>query len=452
MNERSNTFFAHRPGMKKIFDRGGTFNNYLGDIVTHIVPQDTFGIMRKKIIEKISRILPLEISLQSLEKQLFQFPLLSTADHHALLNFKLLYNSNLLYTQLTRRLNLPFTIVSATGSIPLNNNSHPRGFYFKNEKFNFFSKSESKSPVFLFDSKISADRSKGLGSFINNLNSISLSPHEVRFLEYLFFDCLEIEKVSQQFEKFSDQLTFLNHKLWKYYFDMEIRKAIPDMIYFQVNSIISSVLIEEISNENSLVYRVLFDRSVRKVFLENFRGVYGAWGDNKGTEFFWGISEKQKFIPLQIDIESNALVGENLKLELHPSVIREALNDKKIHSTLFFDFLVITFLEGFIALGGFNQLEYLQQMQQAHVQSLHELGMNDTANMFSSRITDMLICGMFPFDFESGIDLIWHFNSSNECFNGNLDRGLNETHLESILKMDIKEMISNAVETMSESI
>jgi hypothetical protein len=406
--------------------------------------------MKTAIIGKAGRVLPGELALDKLEGQLAQCPLISTADHHGLLNYRLLFNSNLLYSLLMQELKLPFLPVAATGSVPLVNIAYPRGFFFKKQKFNFFSERKSRVPVFLFNSKLTADRNAGVKSFILNYDRNSLTAEEEKFLEHLFFDCLEIEEAARRYDRFSDQITFLNYKLWKYYFDGSIRDSVPGMVYLQVNHIVKRALIDEMRDEGSLISAILFDPDVRLVFVKNFYLIQGAWGDEKGTKFFWGISKKKRYINLELDVLADELVGENFRVPFQREALIEALMEDRILPSLFLDYLVISFLEGYMALGGSNQLDYLPRMQQAHVKSLREIGMEDMAARFASRVTDGLICGMFPFDFDSGIDLIWQYNSRDGKFNGNLDGGITREDLEKVKDMNVQDLILKGVETMLE--
>ncbi len=466
MNEKLEEFFKKRPNMLKKYRYPGTFDDFAENIKNSVTPQKNESFVKKIIMENVERIFSNEISLKALEDQLLNAPILSTADHHGILNYKLLYNANLLYSEIIEKLKLPFIVVFASGNVPLDNISHPRGFYFKNQKFNFFGAKESKTPIFLFEKKLCADKKIGINSIITSYAQDALTPEEMKFLEYLFFECLEIEKVSQNYEIFSDQITLLNYKLWKYYFDKSIRDSIPEMLYLESNQMIINLLIEKIKDKNSLESLILFDPEVRRIYLKNFEGVPGCWGESMGSQLFWGVVDKKKykrFIRLRLDDASNSLVGDNFKIELEREAILDELKTKNIIATIFFDYLILSFIEGYLTLGGFNQLDnlpqmqeahiismidYMIQMQQAHIKSLKEIGMNDLADQFASRVIDGLICGMFPFDFDSGIDLIWHYNSHDGKFNGNLDRGLTREDLDRMNHMKVKDMIGAAIETM----
>lgn len=449
------TFFALRPGMKKKFEFPGTFNDLCSTMAASILPVEPGRKLKAKILEHSGRLLTPNISIPALNDQLSRCPILSTADHFALLNYKLLYNSNLLYSHLVRFLGFPYMVVPATGSIPLVNNTYPRGFYFNQQKLNFFPERKSRVPVFLFDSQLSLDGGNDLKNLVLNIDQVGLTGEQIGFLDYLFFEALDTRDIVTRYHTFSGQITNLNFRLWPYYFHRDIRPSIPGLVYLQVNPMIQEILVDELRDPGSLVSWILFDRAARKIFLRHFNGIYGAWDDNhesKGSHFFWGIPGKGKMIPLRLDERQNLLCGNGMALPMEPGVLVDALENKQISASLFMDFLVITFMEGYTVLGGFNQLEYLPLMQAAHLKCLEELGQKELVSHFASLVTDGLICGMFPFDFASGIDLIWHYNSQGGRFNGNLDSGLTGEDLDRMGKMKVREMIKAAVGTMMDSV
>jgi len=452
MTENMELFFDRRPRMAEKFQFPGTFMEFADNIAGSVPAGSQSPLLKEKIVSEVKRMLPDAVSPDLLESQLNRSPIISYADHHGLLNHPLLYNSNILYAEIVKQLKLPYIVVFATGNVPLKNQSYPRGFYFNHERYNFFKNKLRHIPVYLLEEKIVAEKGKGLESFVLNFKSAMFTEEERKFLEFLFFECLDIETVSQKFEKFSDQVTYMNYKIWKYYFHQNIRETIPDIVYLQSNQIVMDLLLREIAKEDSLISSILFDSSVRQVFLKNFHGIACCWGDNMGSQLFWGVSEKKKFINLHCNQDTNKLVGEGIQIELERECVIDALKSKRILPTIFIDFLIITFMEGYLALGGFNQIEFLTDMKTAHIKSLQEIGWTDLIKPFTSRVTDGLVCGMLPFEFNSGIDLIWYFNSKDGKFNRNIDKGLSREFLDTMLEMKTKNMIASAIETMMDNI
>lgn len=444
------------------YEYPGTFRDFARDIGGEIIPRNQDVNVQESILNQVRRVMVdrgaiSAISPGLLDRQLSQYPIISYADHHGLLNYKLLYNSNLLYGEIIKELKLPFAIVLAAGNVPLDNMSYPRGFYFKKRKFNFFGAEESRSPVFLFEKKLIADRRVGIDGFISGEAMKTLTAEESKFLNFLFFQCLEIEKAVELYDAFFDQISFMNFKLWQYYFDISLRDSVPRLIYLPSNPVVLDILCREIMKKDSLISLILFEPEVRRVFLRNFSGTAGCWGENTGSNLFWGVIAKKKYkrlIRLSVDDSSNSLVGEgeNFRLVLERETLVSALKEKRILATLFFDYLILTFLGGYLTLGGFNQLDYLPQMQRAHTKSLQEIGLDDMADRFSSCATNGFVCGMIPCEFDSGIDLIWHHNSHNGKFNGNLENGLTRDDLDRVLDMKVRNMILSAVDTMLENV
>ncbi|MCG8572351.1 MAG: hypothetical protein MJB14_19645 [Spirochaetes bacterium] len=444
-----NSFFNSNLKIKEIYYSSDLYSDYIEKISGKCKYEVTESQIQKEILNKASRILKNRFSTDILSTQLKNYPLISVADHHGLLNYKLLYNSNILFYHIIRKLNLPYIVVLATGDIPLKNISFPRGFYFKNQKFNFFNKKESTIPVHLINSVVNTGSNKTIDDIVLNFKSLNITSEEKKFLDHLFYEGLNFDKSSENYGQFSDQLSYLNFKIWKYYFSKNLRDSIPDIIYIQSNQIVKNIFKEEISKDNSLIAKILFDSSVRNLVLKNFQGIQSCWSKHSGTHFFWGISAKKNIFPLYCS-DDNTLVGKDLTLSLNKEDIIESLDENKIRLSNFFHYLMTTFIGGYCVLGGFNQLEYLPQMQTAHIKTLKKLGMSDLADQFASRITDGFICGMLPFQFDSGIDLIWHYNSTNGKFNGNLDRGITQEQLDEILAMPMKTLIETGVSTMLE--
>ena len=164
-------FFKKRPDLRERFIFPGTFRDYAGDISRSLKNKKQDSSFRNRIVKETERILGNEISIDLLDEQLKKHQLISYADHHGLLNYKLLYNSNILYSLISKEMKLPFVVVMATGNIPLKNISYPRGFYFKGSKYNFFKKKLRDIPVYLIESKLRGDKNVGLDSIILSTNS-----------------------------------------------------------------------------------------------------------------------------------------------------------------------------------------------------------------------------------------------------------------------------------------
>ena len=87
-------------------------------------------------------------------------------------------------------------------------------------------------------------------------------------------------------------------------------------------------------------------------------------------------------------------------------------------------------------------------MREKYKTTLQELHMDEMVEVFSARNKYNVTCGMFPFEFNSAIDMIWHYNSHNGKFNGTLDGGLTGEDIKKMHNMKVKDIIDRAVEVM----
>ncbi len=444
-------FFRKRPHLAEIYHSYGNFtlDEYFQILARAIQPSGTVKkSLHTSIITETKRLLGDKIDMTAFETQISNFPVVSTADHHGILSSKILYNSNIVYSQLTDSLNLKYIPVLSSGGIPFNNESHPGGFFFNGNKIRFIKSKYEDVPVSHYKAGIQSGNS--IVDLIVNLNGLNiinpLNDEETKFLEYLCFDTLDINSICSEHSVFSDQVTIVNYKLWKLFFAQGFHNRISELVYLQMDRIIKTILIEEIQNPESLVSKILFDKNTLDVFIRNFQDIPGCWGERNGSFLFWEVRSDNKGLGrLEHKPGSGLLCGRGKKFTLDRDCIISALNNGLIQPTLFFNFLLLSFEGGLFTLGGFNQVDYLGEMQAAFIRSLSEIGLPGAADDFAKRVTNGFICGMNPFHFESSIDMLWEFNSVNGVFNGNLDRGITPEGLASVGKRRLKELIDDAL-------
>lgn len=451
MTDALERFFAKRPAVRLQYEHEGSFRDYSRRLF-HRVPQGRSGRLTNRIVEYAKAQIHIEVDERLLRAQLNQYPLVSTADHAGVLNQGILYNANLLYSGLLDLQSLPYQVVLASTRIPMNNASHPRGVIFQKQKLNFFSKRGSQVPVWLLEEGIRPEQASGLDQLFSKENLALVTSDQRRFLEAVFWDVVDLPKVTKTSRFFVDQLTSINHALWPRYFHKSYRLNRPSMLTFPIEAFVRDLLLEDLESPNTLPSRILFDPEVRNVYLEEFSGIVGCWSAQSGTQFFWGVDERLELIALKVDADQNLRAGNGRAWEpvpLTPEAITAAIHQKRIVPSLFFEMLMIGFLEGYTLLGGFNQVTYMAWMRVAHERSMLRLGNWPMAAWFARTITDGLICGPLPFpQWASGFDLLWHFNSTDGRFHGNLDGGLDRHALEAMMDTPVKDLLQNGVEAM----
>ena len=453
MTEALARFLAKRPAVRLQYEHEGSFREY-GRRLFQRVPLGQGTRLTRHIVEYARAQVNFGVDERLLRAQLNQYPLVSSADHAGVLHQDILYNANLLFSGLLDLQSLPYQIVLASNRIPLSNASHPRGITFQGHRLNFFSRRHSDVSVWLFDDGLHPDQCQSLETLFHPEGLEGLTREQRDFLRVFFLETINVAQVARTNSLFHHQLIPINNALWRRYFSKRFRMSRPTFLSFPIEHFARELLLEDLENPDSLPYRILFQPEVRSVYLEEFQGIAGCWGEGSGTHFFWGVDDRNRLVALKLDPRGEFLVptaktipGFPLRLEV--GSLSEALNQKRIVPSLFFEMLLVAFLEGYTLLGGFNQVNYMAWMRVAHERAMLRLGDWPMAARFARTLTDGLICGPVPFpQWASGFDLLWHFNSTSGKFHGNLDGGLDAADLESMMNRPLRDLIQNGVNSM----
>jgi hypothetical protein len=448
--EKLHQFLEKRPAIRLHYELEGSYSDWARHFISRI-PMGQKG--------RLVRLISLHAAAQNrecvnqpfLEYQLKRYPIVSTADHAGLLNYNILYNANLLMAGLIELEMMPYQIVLATSRIPLNNISYPRGFYFGGTRFSFFPVRIMRVPVCLVDERLPYSSAGNLAEILGADAVRGLDPERRKFLEYLLFERLGMDALDDR--PFPESACRMNADLWENFFLASQRENRPRLIYLTQETLVLELLLEDIPDRSSLVHMILFDPRVRGIYLEEFEGISGCWGESGGTHFFWGVNGKRGLYPLRVDSEGRCLVpalgGDEPSIPLEPEPLLAALAQKRLVPSLFIDMLLLAFVEGFSVLGGFNQVTYLAWMRVAHERCMLRLGDWPMAARFARTPTDGLICGPLPFpQWDSGLDLMWSHNSSGGKFNGNMDGGLGSEDLQAMMRTPMRKLIQNGVDAM----
>lgn len=452
MTEEIERFLAKRPALRLQYEHEGSFRDYCRRLF-HRIPLGRGRRLTALLLEYAKAQIHVNIDERLLRAQLSQYPLISTADHAGVLCQGILYNADLLYSGLLDLQSLPYQIVLASTRVPLNNASLPRGITFQGRKLSFFSHKHSHVPVWLFDDGLHPEPGRGLASLFRPEALQGLSTDQKAFLEHVFFDAIDLPRITRTHAVFYDQLTPINNALWQRYFAKEFRGNRPALLSFPMDHFVRELLLDDLLHSDSLPSRILFDPQVRSIYLEEFWGITGCWTATSGTHFFWGVQDRE-FLALRVDPDRGVLqAAPGTKpwdpVPLTAEAITLALLSKRMVPSLFFEMLLVGFLEGYTLLGGFNQVTYMAWMRVAHERAMLRIGDWPQAAWFARTITDGLICGPLPFpQWSSGFDLLWHFNSTNGKFHGNLDGGLDNRSLETMMGTSLKDLLHNGVEAM----
>jgi hypothetical protein len=211
MTTALDALLAKRPNLAPIGADTRPFRDYAAELAAAVTPARPDSPLKAAIIAEAGRLLP-EVDLAALDRQLTEFPLVSTADHHGLLSYSLLYNANILLGEMSRARGAPFLVV-LSADVMLNNLSNPKGLHFGGQGYHFFSHSRTKgiSPWLLDDHIQERDAPTVLEALVN-LRPEALPPGEREYLRYLLSDLLSAAPPPSQSHPhpcgaFSDQPT-----------------------------------------------------------------------------------------------------------------------------------------------------------------------------------------------------------------------------------------------------
>ena len=185
----------------------------------------------------------------------------------------------------------------------------------------------------------------------------------------------------------------------------QLRLIIPDksIVYFDLNEVIRNYLIAVLKNSRHPLFRLLFDRKIRETVFAEF---------SRETPLFTiGVHHKNKVRQEAVVIKGDILQSQNFQLEASQENIIKELETGALCPGLFLTFTTLSFINGLICFGSFEQVEYLSEFQRKWL----KLGLLDqeivravnTRALTSGRCVDETSEGVHPLDLLLGLE--WSF-------------------------------------------
>ncbi len=293
--------------------------------------------------------------------QLESHPLISTIDHHGILNHPFFINSNLLFSLNDH---LKYLVCLSTASVSINNSSWPGCLVYHDEDGKFCklpvtSSSNGMRSVF---AEPAITQIQVEASF-KRLEDANLSADKKLLIKSL----IERHFTGQIFglPGFSDQAAMLSFKLWREFFP-----GAAKVIYLPIEEVVSQILAELLKDPNHL-FTLLLTQEPGWALLEKYLdGTEGGFTNaHKGSFLFWGLSGKKRRIHLRR--EGKKLVGEGGSYDLSPGVLAGYLERREIYPTTLTCFLVLLFYQ-MTCVGGFNQTTWLAGIKEKFIQLLQD--------------------------------------------------------------------------------
>lgn len=330
---------------------------------------------------------------ERVKKQLDKFSLVSTADHHSFIDHPFWVNANIIS-------GLPFLdkpdpevtslIVLSFASVSLNNASgFPRGVLFHGGLGN--SSNLIKLPILPDKLKMGIvhscraytreDLDRAIGALRSKVGAGDITKERAEQVETLLEKNFGTKDALDSAD-LNEQITKVNYRLWPQCFhpadgQSPSPKTMLDLIYFEIETLVTELLYRRHLKEHSLIHRFLFDPKYRELTLKHFNGVPGGFSleKNWGTYLFWAIDSHQHRVRLELD--GNMLVSKTrpeLNVEFTPEGIEQALREKRIYPAMLLCYVVVSLYYGMKCLGGFCQVHDLTVAKEAWGNLLREIG------------------------------------------------------------------------------
>lgn len=366
-------------------------------------------------------------------RDLDNYPIVLTANHHGVEYFSQTFQARLLFslnaiTGVTSASTVP---IFSFGSVALNNPMFARGLLLYGVQPDNLNEIPVKLPVFPgrlkrlmvstappFDQNMVEKAQAEVDRFVNNKK---ISRESARILHKILREDYGAKSVLK-LPTYSQQAVVLNNRLWKRLFSG--LKTVPDLIFLEIEKIVSDLLKADLANSNSLAWHVMFEPAVREKLLDNLDTARGCWdrqklaqrlslpgsveaqnkpSNNCGTVFYWGLDPTGKRIPLSLESSpSGAKIlcgtddgGNPWELPYTPQAITDALNENRLLPSSFTCFLVIAFARGITCIGGYFQGDYLESMKRGVLAALQATpGYDDVAALVERVPTDRYLDSM----------------------------------------------------------
>ena len=206
-------------------------------------------------------------------------------------------------------------------------------------------------------------------------------------------------KTGDDFTKWASQ--FCSHQLGKIFPSKSI-------MYFDLNKVISNYLALVISNSNHPIYRLFFDHAVRD-------SVFAVFPSDTPL-FTVDVNYKNKIRQESVVLNVDELNSQNYKLKLTQENLINEIKSGALCPGLFLGFTALSFLNGFVCFGSFEQVEYLAVFKQKWLKldllDNKNVEMSNTSAFTSGRCVDESGEGIHPLDLMFGLEMRFNENQT----------------------------------------
>jgi len=314
--------------------------------------------------------------------QLHHKPLVSTIDHHAIIDHPFFVNANIVWALPYDTQKLKYIVVLSFASVSLNNASaFPRGLLlhggiqweWEMVKLPILPDKSKMRTVYGTPGYTGEDINKTFALIERKKTDWIFSPERAAHISSFVRDYLATEDLYNT-PDLSTQITKINYNLWDQYF---VGSDTPKLIYLDVETLTAEVFLREVLHDtHHLHYKMLFDPTVRNMALECFDTIPGAFGieEQWGTYFFRWLDAKGHRVRLFVKDNTLSSTDGAIVIDLTPDAVRKALQMKQIFPSMLAVYTLVSLYYGMKCLWGFSQVHDLTLMKSGLEELLSRLG------------------------------------------------------------------------------
>lgn len=295
--------------------------------------------------------------------------------------------------------------VFACGNVALNNSTYPRGLliYHTDPKsvkltipirlpiFPDRYKRKIVSVVEAFDSKMLANFEHRFGLMFRDKKI----PEDLAFAVKKIINEDYRNPNVMKLKNYSQQAVVLNNRIWKRFYREAMHAT--EMVCLELEQIVILLLQADLHNEDSLMWQIMFNPTLRSQVLSQLDGAKACWDRAKlakrarlssdiidntggsGTIFFWGVDNDGYRIPLllvgsgrQTMLQGRDDRGKLWSFAFNKQDVIGGLKTGRLLPSLFTCYSTIGFARGVSCCGGYFQAQYLPAIKNGLVRALYQ--------------------------------------------------------------------------------
>ena len=275
----------HRHGNKMLYDYAKDFLDVNKSPLLDKSKEELVDVVQTLVAERLG-----EAPARSIADQLHKLPLVSTTDHHSSIDHPFWVNANLISAipYIERKDPLLHTLVVLSfSSVSLNNASgYPRGIQFyggmngsKNvQRLPILPDSLKMGVVYATRAFDEADVRRAKNELYRRVREGIVTSERAEGIENIINEYFATNDVLSA-SSLNAQITKINYRLWPTFFhpakgEQATGVKVPNLLYLEIETLVSELLVRRhLTDKTSLMYRVLFDPTLRTLVQRHFNGI-----------------------------------------------------------------------------------------------------------------------------------------------------------------------------------